>query len=136
MSVFFLLLAALAVTAAPQQSVVVEGCVVTEREVKGHASDVGDFTGINEHFVLTAAKVIKGTATAAAGAATAPAIYRIDGLTDEQLEVHVGRRVRIDGTFGNVDRGATPADPKKADFLELSAATIRQVPGDCSMPKS
>jgi hypothetical protein len=50
--------------------------------------------------------------------------------------VHVGRRVRIDGTFGSIDRGATPADRKDAGRLELTAATIRQVPGSCSIPKS
>jgi hypothetical protein len=62
--------------------------------------------------------------------------YGIDGLTDEQLRVHVGRRVRIDGTLGSVDRGAATADPKDSVPLELTVTTIRQVPGDCSIPKS
>jgi hypothetical protein len=123
-------------TLAPPVPVVVEGCVETRREVTGHASDVGERTGINDHFVLTGAKVIKGKAPAIAAAAAGPATYSIDGFTDEQLTLHIGRRVRIDGTFGSLDRGATPADPKHADFLELTATTIRQVPGDCSIPKS
>jgi len=120
-------------TLRPPAPVVVEGCVETGREVKGHASDLGELTGLNDHFVLTAAKVIKGTAPVVAAATAAPAIYRIDGFTDEQLTVHVGHRVRVDGTF---DSGAPPADPKEAGFLELAASTIRQVPGDCSIPKS
>jgi hypothetical protein len=123
-------------TLAPPAPVVVEGCVVTEREVKGHPSDLGERTGLDNHFVLTAARVLQGKSPVVAAAAAGPATYGIHGLTDEQLQVHVGRRVRIDGTFGSLDRGATPADPKDADFLELSAATIRQVPGDCSLPKS
>jgi hypothetical protein len=129
-------------TLAPPAQVVVEGCIATEQEVKGHPSDVGERTGLNNHFVLTAAKVVKGRPPAAAanGAATGAAIYRIDGLTDEQLTLHVGRRVRIDGTFGSVDRGTTPAEPspdsKHAGWVELTATTIRQVPGDCSLPKS
>jgi len=120
----------------PPAPVVVEGCVETQREIKGHASDAGEFTGLNDHFVLTGAKVIKGPAPAVAFATAAPAIYRIEGFTDEQLTVHVGHRVRIDGTFGSVDRGAPPADPKHAELSELTASTIRQVPGDCSIPKS
>jgi len=116
--------------------VVVEGCVVRQREVKGRASDVGERIGFNEHFVLFAAKVLEGKALAVAAPASGPAIYRIGGLTDEQLEVHVVRRVHIDGTFGGIDRGATPADSKHEDVLELTVATIRQVPGDCSIPGS
>jgi hypothetical protein len=121
-------------TPTPPARAVVEGCVVREREVKGHASDVGERIGYNEHFMLFAAKVLEGKAPAAA--TPGPAIYGIHGLTDEQLEVHVGRRVRIDGTFGSIDRGAAPADPTHANVLELTAATIRQVPGACSIPTS
>ena len=87
---------------------------MTEREIKGEPSGAGERIGFNEHFVLTAAKVRQGQgASASLVAAAGPATYRIDGLTDEQLTLHVGRRVRIDGTFGSVDRGATPADPKR-----------------------
>ena len=140
--VILILAAALASVAAQQSSstptpparAVVEGCVVREREVKGHASDVGERIGYNEHFMLFAAKVLEGKAPAAA--TPGPAIYGIHGLTDEQLEVHVGRRVRIDGAFGSIDRGAAPADPTHANVLELTAATIRQVPGACSIPTS
>ena len=123
-------------TLAPPASAGVEGCVVTAREIKGEPSGAGERIGFNEHFVLTAAKIVKGKAPGAAGAAPGPATYRIGGLTDEQLTLHVGRRVHIDGTFGSIDRGATPADPKPAELLELTATTIRQVPGDCSIPKS
>jgi hypothetical protein len=122
-------------TLAPPAPVVVEGCVATAREVKGQASDVGERTALGDHFVLTSAKVLKGKTPAVAVAAPGPATYAIDGLTDEQLKLHLGRRVRIDGTFGSLERAATSIDPKDTDFLELSAATIRQVPGDCSMPK-
>jgi hypothetical protein len=122
-------------TLAPA-SAVVEGCVVTAREFKGEPSGAGERIGFNEHFVLTAAKVVKGRAPGVAGAAAGPATYRIDGFTDEQLTLHVGRRVHIDGTFGSIDRGAAPADPKHAELPELTATTIRQIPGDCAIPKS
>jgi hypothetical protein len=118
-------------TLAPPASVVVEGCV--ERDITGRLTDVGERTGLNSHFVITDAKVLEGKGSATAAAR--PATYGIDGLTDEQLSLHVGRRVRIDGTFGSIDRGATTADPKE-DRLELTATTIRQVPGSCAVPKS
>ena len=117
-------------TLAPPARVVVEGCV--EREITGRLTDLGERTGLNTHFVVADAKVLEGNAPAAAAG---PATFGIDGLSDEQLTLHVGRRVRIDGTFGSVDRAATPADPKEAP-LELTAATIRQVPGSCAIPKS
>ena len=122
-------------TLAPPAPVAVEGCVVTGREVEGASADVGEPPSIDD-FVLTAAKVVKGQAPVRAGAVAGPATYGIAGLTDEQLAVHAGRRVRIDGTFGSIDRGTTPADPKDADRLELTATTIRQVPGACLIPKS
>jgi len=121
----------LATLAAPVP-VIVEGCV--ERASNGRLTDIGERTGLNSHFVITAANVLKGKAPAAATAG--PATYGIDGFTDEQLTLHVGRRVRIDGTFDCIDRGTTPADPKDADRLELTATTIRQVPGACLIPKS
>jgi hypothetical protein len=123
-------------TLAPPAPVVVEGCIATGREINGRPSDVGERTGLNDHFVLTAAKVLTGKAPALARVAAGSATYGLDGLSDEQLTVHVGRRVRIEGTFGSVDRGATPSDPKHAELLELTVTTLRQVPGDCSIPKS
>jgi hypothetical protein len=46
----------------------------------------------------------------------------------------VGRRVRIEGTFENVDRArATPQRQTPTDDLvELRGTTIRQVAGECS----
>jgi hypothetical protein len=121
-------------TLAPPARVAVEGCI--EREITGKPTDIGERTGLNNHFVLTSSRVLKGKAPAAARTAAGAATYRIDGLSDEQLTVHVGRRVRVDGTFGSIDRAAAPDDAKHGELLELTATTIRQVPGDCSIPKS
>jgi hypothetical protein len=120
-------------TLAPPAPVVVEGCVLTARELNGKSTDVGERLGLNEHFVLSSAKLVKGKAPATVTAG--PAVYDIAGLTDEQLTLHVGRRVRIDGTFGSLDRTAAP-DDGDAPRPELTARTIRQVPGDCALPRS
>jgi hypothetical protein len=56
------------------------------------------------------------------------AMYKVEGIDDEKLKQHVGRRVQIEGTLENVDRtGATGA----ADLAEIRGTVIRQVAGDC-----
>jgi hypothetical protein len=148
---FLFLTAALATGAAaaqqattpPPPSVSVEGCVVTENEIPGRKANLAERAGLAEDFILVGAKVVKGKAPAvpkddSGGVVSAGLrpMYEIGGLTDEQLKVHVGRRVRIEGSFGNLDRDATPSDPKNDDLVELNVATIRQIPGNCTMPKS
>ncbi len=61
-------------------------------------------------------------------------MFKISGLTDEQMKIHVGRRVRIEGSFGNLEQPSVPSDAAPQDNLvELNVATIRQVPGDCAL---
>jgi hypothetical protein len=131
----------LAAPAVPR-TVSVEGCVALESEVTGRKTTLGERTGLDRHFVLTRGKVVKGKAPAAAAGAgvetpgMAP-VYKISGLTDEQVKIHVGRRVRIEGAFGNHPQAAAPdGESDQSEFVELNVATIRQVPGDCSLPKS
>ncbi len=119
-------------TPAIPPAVAIEGCVETDRELPGRRGDIAGKMGLDKHFVLANGKVVKGKAPIAAGAGLA--MYRLQGLTDEQLKLHVGRRVRVDGSFGNLD-ASTPAAGGDA-LVELNVATIRQIPGDCSVPKS
>jgi hypothetical protein len=117
----------------------VEGCVVTGREA-GRKADLAEKTGLDEHFVLAAAKVLRGNppavaTTAAEGTLPGP-MFKISGLTDEQLKIHVGRRVRIEGRFGSLEQPSSSAAAPQDNLVELNVATIRQVPGDCPVPKS
>jgi hypothetical protein len=128
-------------TPAPKAMVAVEGCVVTENEIPGRKENLAERAGLSEDFILVNAKVVKGQAPAAADDDTGGVVsaglrpmYEIGGLTDEQLKIHVGRRVRIEGSFSNLDRD--PSHHKNDDLVELSAATIRQIPGACGVPKS
>ena len=144
MTAEMLLLAALAAaqpTAEPPL-VTVEGCVATEAEIPGRSPNVAERAGLDQDFILTTAKVVRGKAPAVPGDTSGGLVssalrpmYEIGGLTDEQLKVHVGRRVRIEGRFDNLD-SERPSDPKNDDLIELNATTIRQVPGDCSVPRS
>ncbi len=119
----------------------VEGCVALESEIPGRKTTLGERTGLDRHFLLSRARILKGQAPAvpvAIGEAAAFApLYKISGLTDEQLKIHVGRRVRIEGRFGRPEPAAASAETSQtSDLVELNVATIRQVPGDCTVPKS
>src|SRR5688572_5783779 len=104
MSVPLLFLAA-ALASGAAAKVSVEGCVATRAEV-GRKADLREKTGLDEHFVLVGTKIVKGKGpVAASGAAVTPgAMYKISGLTDEQVKLHVGYRVRIEGSFGDLEQ--------------------------------
>ena len=126
-------------TPAVPPKVSVDGCVATGAEV-GRKADLREKTGLDEHFVLVAAKVVKGKGPLVATSPPASArgsMFKISGLTDEQMKIHVGRRVRIEGSFGNLEQASVPSDAAPQDNLvELNVATIRQVPGECAIPQS
>lgn len=125
--------------------VTVEGCLMREADVPGRRPNVAERAGIAEDFILTSTKMIKGSPPAGTTAQTRPSdtptgtagmqgpMFEVEGIAEEQLKQHAGRRVQIDGTFENVDRAkatpeaGTPAD----DLVEIRGTTIRQVPGEC-----
>jgi hypothetical protein len=130
--------------------VTVEGCLMREADVPGRRPNVAERAGIAEDYILTSTKMIKGSApgtgttaqtrpggqpTGTAG--TQGAMYEVEGIDDERLKQHVGRRVQIEGTFENVDRAkatperGTPAD----DLVEIRGTTIRQAAGECPAKK-
>lgn len=129
---------------SPGQMVTVEGCVMREADVPGRKPNVAERAGITEDYILTDARMIKGSAPQAAaqmpgGAQTGTsgsqgAMYEIEGLDEARLKQHVGHRVQLDGTFENIDRAratperSTPAD----DLVEIRATAIRQVAGACT----
>jgi len=123
--------------AAAAPAVTVEGCVAAEADVPGRQPNLAERAGLSEDFILTNAKVVKGSAPAAATADTSGGVisqalrpmFELGGLSGEQLKSHVGRRVRIEGTFDNTHREA-PA-PVNDDLVELTGTTIVQVQGAC-----
>lgn len=126
------------------KTVTVEGCLVREADVPGRKPNVAERAGIAEDYILTSTKMIKGSApqgspqarpgeTPTGTAGAREPMYEVEGIDDEKLKQHAGRRVQIEGTFENVDRARTkpeaqtPAD----DLVELRGTVIRQVSGDC-----
>ena len=119
-------------TTAAQQSqpATVEGCLTREEDLPGRKPNVAERAGIAEDYILTGAKVVKGPQPPSGATA---GMFEVEGISEDQLEQHVGRRVQIVGSFENVDRAqatperATPAD----DLVEVRGTTIRAVSGDC-----
>jgi hypothetical protein len=123
----------------------VEGCLVREEDVPGRKPNMAERAGVLEDYILTDAKITKGSAGPAAepapgapvGTSGSKLMYEIEGIPDERLKTLVGKRVQIDGSFENVDRARaqpearTPAD----DLPEIRATSIREVPGTCTPPK-
>jgi hypothetical protein len=127
-----------------QANVTVEGCLMREADVPGRKPNVAERAGIAEDYILTSAKVIKGSAPAGTAparpgesptgtAGTRDQMYEVEGIAEADLKKNVGRRVQIEGMFENVDRArATPESKTPADDLvEINGKTIRQVSGEC-----
>jgi hypothetical protein len=121
---------------------IVEGCVASEAEIPGRASNLAERAGLAEDYILTRAAVIKGTPPVEppdrTGGALSNALrpmYEIGGLAGEELKPHLGHRVRIEGTFTNTNRDPN-VEPLNQDLVELTGASIRQVPGSCASTKS
>jgi hypothetical protein len=127
------------------QSITIEGCLVREADVPGRRPNVAERAGIGEDYVLTSTRMIKGTAPAGGAATTqrpgdqpvgtsgtSTGMYEIDGIDDEQLKPHVGRRVQIDGTFDDLDEARQATDRDDNDDLpEIEASAIRPASGTC-----
>jgi hypothetical protein len=131
-------------TQATAPMATLEGCLVKEADVPGRKPNVAERAGIAEDYILTQIKLIKGnlppgametkpgTPVGTAGY-TRATMFEVTGINDEELKKHVGHRVRIEGTFQNVDRlrakpeTQTPTD----DLAEIRGTVIRQVSGEC-----
>jgi hypothetical protein len=122
--------------------VTVEGCLMREADVPGRKPNVAERAGVMDDYILTNIKMVKGSAPAPGAPGAKPAtptgtsgmaaMYQVEGIDEEMLKKHVGRRVQIDGAFENVDRAQaaperTPNDP----LVEIRGTVIRQVTGEC-----
>jgi hypothetical protein len=121
-------------------AVTVEGCLVKEQDVPGRKPDVAEKAGVMQDFVLTDTKIVKGSAPAGSAAdpksATAPTgtsgtstMYDVKGIDGDKLKALAGKRVQIDGSFGDLSR--SPAAKPGQDLANINGTTIRAVPGDC-----
>ena len=108
--------------------VTLEGCLVREGDVEGQASKVPAAPGVTGDYVLTRAKVIKGTAPA-----SLTGMYDVDDIDPGLLASYAGQRVQIDGWFDELDRAANPAGRGGAhnDLVEIRGSAVRAIAKDC-----
>ena len=108
--------------------VTLEGCLLREADVPGRIPKVPESAGVTGDYVLTRAKVVKGTSPA-----TLTGMYDVDGIDAGQLASYAGQRVQIDGWFDDLDRAASPAGRSRADdeLVEIRGSVIRAVAKDC-----
>jgi hypothetical protein len=116
-------------TARGSESLVtLEGCLVHEADVGGRLPRIPEAAGVTGDFVLTRAKVIRGTAPA-----SLTGMYDVDDIDTGLLASHVGQRVQIDGWFDEIDRAANPAGRGRAheDLVEIRGSAVRAIAKDC-----
>ncbi len=129
---------------APSQdmakTVTVEGCLVREADVPGRKPNITERAGVAEDFILTSTKIVKGSAPSAGAAkpgdtptgtsGTRALMYEVEGIDNDNLKQHAGKRVQIEGTFENAERAAAQTSPT-ADLVQLRGTVIRPATGDC-----
>ena len=119
-------------------TVTVEGCLVREQDVPGRKPNVAERAGVMEDYILTNAKVVKGSApksaagTPKAGEPTgtsgaAANMFDVKGIADERLKEFAGKRVQIDGKFDDLDRSATAKAGE--DLVNIQGTVIRAATG-------
>lgn len=132
--------------------VTVEGCLLREEDVPGRKPNVAERAGIGEDFILTQAKVIKGTAPSHAASSTASTakpgeavgtsgtkpgsmMFEVEGISSADLKKHAGHRVQIEGKFEDLDNAAKAPGSTSDDLVEIRGVAIRQVAGECPAGK-
>jgi hypothetical protein len=126
--------------AQSQQTATVEGCLMREQDVPGRKPNVAERAGLGEDFILTNAKVVKGSApattsqakpgepTGTSGTVSAP-MYDVKEIDKDRLKQFVGKRVKIEGTFADVEK--SPSAAPTEDLVDIRGTTIREASGEC-----
>ena len=108
--------------------VTLEGCLVRESEIEGRIPKIPESAGVTGDYVLTRAKVIKGTPpTSITG------MYDVDDIDPSLLASYVGQRVQIDGWFDELNRATSPSGRGRAhdDLVEIRGSAVRPIAKDC-----
>jgi len=108
--------------------VTLEGCLVHDSDVQARVPKIREPFGVSDDYVLTRAKVVKGSAPE-----SLTGTFDVDDLDPGLLASHVGQRVQIDGWFDHLDRAANPAGRGNVlhDLVAIRGSDIRMVAKDC-----
>jgi hypothetical protein len=113
------------------------GCLKQEKDVPGAQPNVAERAGVGEDFILTQAKLTKGSAGAAPG--RTGAMYKISGLDDEKLRSHSNQQVEVQGRLNDrtaitgTQKPTTPGPGTAPDEVqEIRATSIKMLAATCS----
>jgi hypothetical protein len=154
-----------AAAAPTTEAVTVEGCLLREADVPGRRPPEAERQRVraDDDYILSDAKMIKGTAPAPVNASgtpvpagtagtsgsvaadpkpigssgavvTSPLMFDVEQIDKAQLSEHRGKRVQIDGTFKHTELAANAVSPA-TDLVELHGTAIRVVEGACPSAK-
>jgi hypothetical protein len=108
--------------------VTLEGCLAREADVQGRLPKIPENAGVEGDYILTRAKVIKGTAPA-----SLTGMYEIEDIAEGQLASFVGQRVQVDGWFDDLARVASPSGRGESSdgLIDVRGNAIRAIAKDC-----
>jgi hypothetical protein len=123
-------------TVKAPSAVTIEGCLRSEDQVPGRTPSALDRAGILEDYLLTDAKVVRGSVPVSATTqVNSDVFYRVIGIRDQQLKKLVGKRVQVQGTMAGLEQGMrVSTDPAGSgeNLPQISGKSIRPVAGSCS----
>jgi hypothetical protein len=108
--------------------VTLEGCLVHDSDVEARVPKIREPFGVSDDYVLTRAKVVKGSAPE-----SLTSTFDVDDLDPGLLASHLGQRVQIDGWFDDLDRAVNPAGRGNVlrDLMAIRGSAIRTIAKDC-----
>jgi hypothetical protein len=127
--------------AVPSQAMTLSGCLYREEQVAGRTPNPAERVGILEDYILADASIAASTKGPQGLTGNMPPSgnqYKVEGIADETLKRHVGKRVEVVGKIdpeGGTLPGKPRADrgigPDKISLPDIEATSIREVAGTC-----
>lgn len=97
----------------------ISGCLKLEKDVPGLTPNVAERAGVGEDFILTNVKPPAGSTS------TRMMMFRIEGLSSDELKKHVNHQVELQGAIDDGASSPTSAKPGAAAGTRDSAASAK-----------
>ena len=99
----------------------IAGCLLKEKDVAGLKPNVAERTGVTEDYILTEVKMSPSSAVSGIAVSTR---YKIEGITETELQKHLNHQVELTGQLTQAERTSSDATPDfRATSLKMLAAT-------------
>jgi hypothetical protein len=130
------------------RTVTATGCLKQEKDVPGARPNVAERAGVGEDFILTQAKITKGsvpskeqketTPSAGTAARATGAMYKIEGLDEEKLRPHINHQIEVQGQLQDrtavtgTQKPTTPGPDTRPDEVQaIRATSIKMIAATC-----